>query len=354
MRKNIFLVFAAFISVFVASANVTYAVEEAGIKLIPATIEELADPGAVLVEELSTTNISDQDREYYIYKKNIKGVEDGGVPVFSSDDEELTGYEITEWIELQSESIQIAKGETVSFPVTIKVPESATPGSHFGGIFVSLEPPKLRETGAAVGYEVASVVSIRISGDVRDEARIRSLSTSKLFYPSKHVDFMAKVENQGNILIRPYGPLTIKSMFGGKEKVVSVNESLAGVFPGTIRDLQFSWEEEGIGFGRYEAVLALVYDAEVGQKTIDASIVFWVFPLKVILPILFAFVAIIVVGYLLTRYYINQTLMRAAGGRRISSNRYRRQVGVSRFTFVFISVLGVLVLFLIMLLIFFA
>ncbi len=354
MRKNIFLVFAVFISVFIASANITYAVEEAGIKLIPATIEKLADPGAVLVEELSITNVSDQDREYYIYKRNIKGVEDGGVPVFSSEDEERTGYEITEWIELQSESIQIAKGETVSFPVTIKVPESATPGSHFGGIFVSLEPPKLRETGAAVGYEVASVVSIRISGDVRDEARIRSLSTSKLFYPSKHVDFMAKVENQGNILIRPYGPLTIKSMFGGKEKVVSVNESLAGVFPGTIRDLQFSWEEEGIGFGRYEAVLALVYDAEVGQKTIDASIVFWVFPLKVILPILFAFVAIIVVGYLLTRYYINQTLMRAAGGRRISSNRYRRQVGVSRFTFVFISVLGVLVLFLIMLLIFFA
>ncbi len=293
MRKNIFLVFAVFISVFIASANITYAVEEAGIKLIPATIEKLADPGAVLVEELSITNVSDQDREYYIYKRNIKGVEDGGVPVFSSEDEERTGYEITEWIELQSESIQIAKGETVSFPVTIKVPESATPGSHFGGIFVSLEPPKLRETGAAVGYEVASVVSIRISGDVRDEARIRSLSTSKLFYPSKHVDFMAKVENQGNILIRPYGPLTIKSMFGGKEKVVSVNESLAGVFPGTIRDLQFSWEEEGIGFGRYEAVLALVYDAEVGQKTIDASIVFWVFPLKVILPILFAFVVFV-------------------------------------------------------------
>jgi hypothetical protein len=342
-----------FSGIFLFSSTV-FAVEESGVKLVPATIESLASPGDSLTENLSITNVSDQDREYYIYKRDIKGVENGGVPVFGDEGAEPTGYELSEWITYQTETVKVARGESVSFPITITVPETASPGSHFGGVFVSLEPPKLRETGAAVGYEVASIISIRISGDVRDEARIRALSTSKLFYPSKHVDFTAKIENQGNILIRPYGPLTITSMFSSKPKVIGVNDSLAGVFPGTVRDFSFSWDEDGVGFGRYEAVLALSYDAESGQKTIDASVVFWVFPLKVILPILFAFIGIILLGYLFTRYYINQTLMRAAGARRISSTRYRKQVGVSRFTFVFVSVLGVLVLFLIMLLIFFA
>lgn len=356
MTVQKFFTFFIFAVVLLLNGSVVHAqaVDESGIRVIGGNIEELADPGSVITRDMSITNVSGVDQVYYIFKRNIKGVEDGGVPIYTEDSTERTGYELIEWMTFGSDQVSVKSGETIILPITIQVPENASPGSHFGGIFISLEPPKLRETGAAVGYDVASIVSIRISGDINDEARVRSLSTSKLFYPSKHVTFNAKIENQGNILIKPHGPLTITSMFGGQPKVVSVNENLAGVFPGGIRDFEFSWDEEGVGFGRYEAVLALVYDGEVGQKTIDASVVFWVFPLKVILPVLFGFVAIIALGYFFTRYYINQALMRAAGGRRISSYRYRRQVGISRFTFVFVSVLGVLILFLIMLLIFFA
>jgi hypothetical protein len=72
------------------------------------------------------------------------------------------------------------------------------------------------------------------------------------------------------------------------------------------------------------------------------------------MPIILGFLAIILVGYVLTRYYINQAVMRAAGGRRISPQRYRRQVGISRFTFVLISLMGLVVLFLIVMLVVFA
>jgi hypothetical protein len=163
-----------------------------------------------------------------------------------------------------------------------------------------------------------------------------------------------KLENQGNILIRPRGPLTIESLFGGTVANIAVNETLAGVFPGTVRDFNFAWEDESLGFGRYKAVLALSYEGNEGQKTIDASLVFWIFPLKIILPVIGAFLTIILLGYFLTTYYIRQAVMRAAGGRRFTPARYRRQVGVSRFTFVLIALMGLIVLFLIVLLIFFA
>jgi hypothetical protein len=328
--------------------------QESGIKVIPATIERPLSPGDVVTEEITVTNVSGEDREYFVYKRDIIGVEEGGVPIFAEESTEKTGYEITEWISLQSDRISVKADETITVPVVITVPMEASPGSHFGGVFVSQEPPRLRQIGAGVGYEVASIISIRISGDVLDDARIRSFSTDKLFYTSKNVSFTAKIENQGNILIRPRGPLEITSMFGTKPQVVVVNDSLAGVFPGTVRELSFAWNDEGLGFGRYEAILALSYDGEDGQKTIDSTLVFWVFPVKVILPILFAFLAILLVGYLLTRYYINQAVLRAQGGRRITTHRYRRQVGISRVTFVFVALMGALVIFLIILLILFA
>lgn len=336
------------------SSSHLYAQNAAGITLVPATIERLANPGDTISETLTVTNESSEDKEYFVYKRNIKGVEEGGVPIFAVDNAEVTGFEITDWITLPSEPIKVTAGSSYTLTLDIVVPLDATPGSHFGGVFISAEPPKLREIGAGVGYEVASILSIRINGDIIDNARIRSFSTGKLFYTKKDIDFIAKIENQGNILIRPNGPLEIRSMFGGTSRSISINESLAGVFPGTTRDFSFSWQDEGIGFGQYEAILALIYDGKDGQRTIDASLVFWIFPTKIVVSIIGGFLTIFIIGYLFTKFYINQALMRAAGGRRIPTQRYRKQVGMSRFTFVFISLLSVSVLFLIVMLVFFA
>lgn len=336
------------------SSGTVHAQQNAGITLIPATIEEPADPGGIISETLKITNESVEDKEYYIFKQNIVGVETGGVPIFGEEGAEITGYEMSEWIQIPTEPVKISAGQTVELPIVINVPMTATPGSHFGGIFISAEPPKLRETGAGVGYEVVSIVSIRISGDVIDAARIRQFSTDKLLYSGKHVTFSAKIENQGNILIRPRGPLTITSMFNTEPVAFTVNDTLAGVFPGTVRDLQFKWDSDELGFGRYEAILALVYEGEDGQKTIDSTLVFWIFPAKVMMWIGIALVIIIGGGYLLTKYYINQAIIRGAGGRRITPQRYRKQVGISRFAFVLVALMAVFVLFLLVVLIFFA
>lgn len=341
----------AFVCIFLFGLQTLHAQESAGITLIPATIEESADPGSTLVQTLKVTNESNIDKEYFVYKKNIRGVNAGGVPLFAEEGAEETGFELTDWLIIQTEPLKVPAFSTVELPITINVPIDATPGSHFGGVFVSVEPPKLREIGAGVGYEVASVISIRISGDIIDTARVRSFATDKLLYGTKNVKFTARIENQGNILIRPRGPLTITSVFGGKPEVMTVNENLAGVFPGTARDINFTWSSEGFGFGKYEAVLALAYDGKEGQKTIDATAIFWVFPIKVMAGMLFAIVTVALLGYALTRYYINQAIMRGAGGHRIVPTRYRRQVGISRFAFILTAILAALILFLLIVLI---
>ncbi len=319
-----------------------------GITIIPASIEEAADPGNQRIYTLTVTNASPEDKEYFIYKRDIKGVEGGGVPIFADPNEEKTSFEMTEWLSIPSDRILVPAGDSVDIPVTMRVPGDASPGSHFSGIFISVEPPKLRQTGAGVGYEVASIFSIRISGDISDAARIRSFSTDKLIYGSGDVRFETRFENQGNILIHPIGSITLTGMFGGDPQVFTVNENRAGVFPGSGRDFAFDHTIDGFAFGRYEALLAVSYDGEDGQKSMDASLVFWVFPFKIMLSIFVAFAFIVIGGYLFTRYYINQAIMRAAGGRRIASQRTRRRSGISRTLFVFAAILVSFALFLLL------
>lgn len=336
---------------FIASEEVS--AQGAGIKVIPAVIETQAEPGQVLTETVVVTNLNEEEKQFYVYKRDIVGTEAGGVPIFADENAPKTGFELTEWVSFLSEQITLAPGAEYTLPITITVPMDASPGSHFGGVFVSAEPPRLRQTGAGVGYEVASILSIRIAGDVTDSARIRSFSTDKLFYGTKDVSFLIKIENQGNILIRPRGPMTIRNMFGGEVANLLVNDTLRGVFPNTVEDLVVEWKEEEPGFGRYEAVVALAYDGDGGQKTIDAVVTFWIFPSKIIIPVLVGLAVFFAAIYLFTKMYISQQVARTTGVRRIVSRRGGRRSGLSRFMFVFMVMFTVSILFLILLLLLF-
>jgi len=331
----------------------TYAQNRSGIGLKPSLIEEGADPGDVLERSISLTNLSENEQTYYLSKRDITSVKDGGTPVYAEPDAERTGFEITEWLELGVDEITLAPGEEQRVDVIINVPENATPGSHFGGIFISMEPPRLRQVGAAVGYEVANIVSIRISGDVTESAQIRSFRTDKLVYGSSNVTFRTQVENKGNVLIRPFGPIEVYNMFGSKVASFIINESQGGVFPFTKRDFEVNWQDDSTGFGRYQAVVSMVYGAQGRQSTMSSTVSFWILPMDIITPALIILAVLLLASYFGVRMYIRRTLATMSGGRRIVRKR-RRKNGMSTLLLVAIVMLTVTALFLIILLLLFS
>ena len=350
-RRFYFLAFSFLLVLF--SPVVADAQNSSGIGLKPSLIEEGADPGEVLDRTISLTNLSDIEQTYYLFKRDIVTVRDGGVPVYADPGTEKTGYELTEWIELSETEVTIVPGEERVVPIKINVPDSATPGSHFGGIFVSMEPPKFRETGASVGYEVANIVSIRISGDAIESAQIRSFHTDKLIYGSTLVHFRAEIENKGNVLVRPYGPLEVFNMFGKRVGAMTFNDSQSGVFPLTKREFEITWEGEGTGFGRYQAVLALIYGESGRQSTISSTVSFWVLPMNIITPALIILGVLLLTAYLGVRMYVRRTISTMSGGRRLVRRR-RGGSGTSTLLLVVIVMLTVTALFLILLLALFA
>jgi len=350
--RSLFLIL--FFSFFLSILSFTYvhAQNQSGVGLKPATIEETAEPGQSETYSIEVTNLSATQQTYYLFTRDIVGVADGGSPLFAEEGQEKTGFEMTEWITLGVQEIVLEPAQSAPVEVTIAVPENASPGSHFAGFFVSLTPPRMRSSGAAVGYDVASIISLRVAGDAYANAQIRSFSTDNYIHGESNVSFRARVENKGTILVRPTGPLEIYNMFGKRVALATFNDNKAGVFPFSTREFQLQWQDEGPGFGRYQARLSLVYGEQGRLSTISSTLSFWILPMNIIGPALGVLAVLLIGSYIAVRVYIRRSMSAMVGGRRLV--RRRRGGGVSVLLTVAVVMLGVTALFLIILLALFA
>ncbi len=356
IKSATFLVVTVFF--LAAFSHVALAQGTAGVGIRPAIISEKMDPGEVRQFTIQLNNLSGVDQTYYLSRRDIVGVQDGGVPIFGNGTNEATGYEISDWITLDKTEMFIPAEGSASVGFILSVPETATPGSHFGGIIVSVEPPEIRNSGASIGYEVANIVSIRIAGEANESARIREFSTSQYIYGETEVDFSARVENEGNTLVVPVGPLEIYNMFGKQVALLQFNDSQAGVYPKTaqsegLRTFNLTWSDEGLGFGRYEAILSLVYGDEGRKNTISSTVSFWILPMNIIGPALAVLFVVLGTLYFFVRLYVKRSVALLSSGstRRLVRSRQTNQFPI---VLLLVSMLTVTALFLIVLLLLFA
>lgn len=293
---------------YIAIAQQTQSSDRAGLAVSPSVFEEQLDPGEVLSFSLKIDNKEDRERTLYLRPRNISGVQSGGVPIFAEEGDELTGYELADWISFSREELSISANGTETVEVTLNVPENAPPGSHFGGVNITSQAPQLRESGAGVAYGVTNIVTIRVSGEADERSMIRSFSTDRYIHGQTNVVFSARVENPGNVLQRPVGPVEVRNMFGAGVARLTMNESRASVFPGTEREFTVRWQDENPGFGRYEAVLSMVYGSEGINKTMTNTVTFWILPMSIITPALIVLAVILAITFIGVRIYIKRAL----------------------------------------------
>lgn len=352
LRHLVFVCF-IFVTVFFGGAPGTADAQGSGVRITPAVIEETLDPGEQREYSVTIGNQNPNEQTYFLSLRNIEGVRDGGTPIFADDNQEITGYELVDWIDLSQDQVTLAPGaeETVDFTITL--PADAPPGSRFGGIFVSVEAPRLDRSGAAIGYQVANIISIRVAGDANESASIRQFATEKYFHGSSNVDFTARIENQGNVLARPTGPVEITNMLGRTVDTITMNEARGAVFPGATRDFSVNWSSDATGFGRYEAVISLAYGEEGAVRTMSSTATFWILPTNILFPAIGVLVFLLLVSYVMVKLYIRRTLARMGYAGRGQAVRRRRRGGNTTLL-LFSVLLSVTALFLLILLVLFA
>ena len=294
-----------------------------GLTIDPAIIETGVEPGQVFSSVIKATNMDEETRTFYIVKRNMRELSPGGQPIFADEGEE-TGFAMISWVKISKTPIVIKSGETKEIPFSIEVPTGARAGGHFGALFLSMSAPDIDKTGIGVGYQVGTIINLRIAGEIFEEAQIREFRTDKAIYGSSNVNFVIGVENLGNVLIRPRGLLEITDFWGRKLPTIRVNDTGNAVFPGGMREFETTWEGGMFDFGRYQVVMSLVYGKE-GRQTISSILSFWVLPLNIILPVVGGILALIVLVLLLMQYHIKKKvkeLRRATQG-----SSYGRRLG---------------------------
>jgi len=334
-------------------------------RISPVRIDRLVSPGQVLEEKITLANLSDSSVTYYFYLADFKAAGEMGEAELVAPGTEKE-YSLVSWIKITGEPIEIGPGQEKEISFQIKIPDNASPGGYYGAIVAATTPPQLkgegRERGAIIGVaqQTACLVLLQIAGPVEEEARVREFTTDKDFYFKSpfEVKFISRIQNQGNVHIKPSGMIEIKNFFGKTVETLSVNQDGANVLPKTIRRFENTWRKD-IGFGKYTASLILNYGTPPdrggqGIKSLYAQTSFWILPLKIVLPLGAGILIFVIIFVLFLRFYkqlaIKTALEEAGISPSLKLKRGKKPAPPFIFTFVLISLAIVIILALIYLL----
>ncbi|HVN26509.1 MAG TPA: hypothetical protein VMT99_02545 [Candidatus Paceibacterota bacterium] len=283
-----------------------------GIKVQPALFEQLVNPGDTFSTSITVTNPDPTAKQFTVTVENISDMTATGQPVFTSSS--VPEYGLSSWVSIANPVITIPANGSAVVPFTITVPKTAAPGGHYGAIFVTLGAKRPAFTGTGIGYEVGSLIDLRIAGEATEDAQIQEFSTDKGLYQAPDVTFTAIAHNDGNVLLRPRGPIDIMNMFGQKVGEAIMNDGNAAIFPGTDRSFTAHWTGTGFMMGRFDAVMSLTY-GDQGQKTVSREVSFWIIPVVPIIAVLGSILFFVLIFVWSVRAYVRRRVAAMTSGR---------------------------------------
>lgn len=328
--RNLFIFQLLFVVVFSFFVIRIPAVFAEGIKITPNRIEAVIDPGETIQKSIKIYNNSNQERILYLALKDFKTKGNVGQVEISKGESMLDS-----WIDMPGSGIKFAPHEEKKISFTINVPENAGPGGHYGAILIGGSPQdgsvsSSGDKGAivSINHQITSLLLFHVTGDVVESANVKEFSVDKFFYNTPaEVNFLSKIENIGNVHVKPRGMIQIKNMAGEKVDTIIVNKTGGNVLPSNIREFSNVWNKK-FAFGKYTAELILTYgisasDGGSGQKTLSFVTSFWIFPVKIMIPLIGGIVVAVFLFFLFFKFQENKAVKRTLHQMGVSNNSTR-------------------------------
>lgn len=320
MRKTIRTIFALAAAVLVMPHAVS------AVTISPPHFDYSLNPGDTVLDVIKVYNEDSAPIILYPIVQNFsyKEGDEQGTPDFYAASEDRDGTAMAKWVTVEASPVVIQPQQRANIPFSINVPaEKVQPGGHYGAVILSTAPPEQRDGSVGIGQQIAALVLVRVSGEVREVGSIAEFGFKdrRLWYNYLPVDFFVRFENAGNTHLRPTGNLFIKNMFGRQVAAIKVNEAFSSVLPLSIRRFNFGWQKaasaEGkselwkelhnFAFGRYKATLVLNY-GQMNQVVVEER-EFSVWPWRLMSVAAVSVLVLAFAGTLLLRAY-NRSIIR--------------------------------------------
>ena len=270
-----------------------------GIQISPVKVEVNVDPGQSYTFKVKPFNVTDGNLLLTPLVNDFKAKDETGTPAIVLAGSAPAASSLKSWLTLSDAApFQLPPKTAKPIIVTLKVPQDAEPGGHYGVV---------RFTGAGLGQNgnnvalVASwgtLVLVRVSGNITERLTVASFYTSRhgvrsRWFEKGPIGFTERINNSGNVHVAPRGNITVTNMFGGQVASIVINGDGGNILPDSIRRFDQSFSKSHL-FGRYTAAFNLAYGTH-GQ-TLSSSLSFWVIPYKLVI---IAIITLILVIWLL-------------------------------------------------------
>lgn len=287
-----------------ANAQTSSANAAQGLEISPTLVELNAMPGNTYNIKLKLRNVTASDLQYSTSVDDFAASDETGSPHIIVDSDLPETASIKTWFDDVSK-FTLKSRQSLEVEAQITIPKNAEPGGHYGVLRFSGAAPEIESTGVGLSASAGVLILVRVDGEISEKAGLASFFSADAdgkqnsFFEYSPITLVSRVENEGNIHIKPVGSIELKDWFGNIVKTMPVNDTKSNVLPDSIRRFETKFEG-GWMVGLYTANLTLGYGT-TGQA-ITNTISFWVIPYKIILAGL---------AVLVTMFYVLKIMLRS-------------------------------------------
>lgn len=218
------------------------------------------EAGEIRTDEVTVINDGDLPFDFVMYARPYSVTNEEYTPDFSTTKPNTDVYQ---WIKFEKTKFSLAPREKATVKYTIKVPQDATPGGHYGVIFAETES-KDEAAGASVVRKkrVGSIVYATVKGEYKIEGQTESIEVP--FWQSRPpMQVSARVTNTGNTDFAVKNTFVVKDVFG---RVKYENSPEKRILPNTTRDITLPWEGSP-QFGLFKVDYKIEYLDKATEKS---------------------------------------------------------------------------------------
>lgn len=284
MKKNAMRLFAAVFVVmgFIAITPTTFAAEptnteDENILLSPTKKRYEMAAGESKQDSMKIVNDGSSPISFIVYARPYSVRNENYDPNYDSNAKNADAYK---WVQFDEGSYDLAPGESTDIGFTVRVPQNATPGGHYGVLFA--ETQVLTQPGGTSIVQkkrVGSIMYVTVKGDVKLSGDF--VGESVPFFQTKApIAINQRVANKGNTDFIATSTVSVSDIFGG---VKFKNQKESAVLPETTRAIDNSWVNPAwIGLYRVEQSVSFL-DTTKSTTNYVLLIPIWVYLTTVLL-----------------------------------------------------------------------
>jgi len=232
------------------------------ITISPVDKHYLLKPGEVKRDSFTVINDGSSAYNLAVYARpySVGSTDEDYSPNFSA---QPPNADVYQWVQFDKSEYKLKPSEKVEVKYTVRVPQNATPGGHYGVLFAETQPLEANKNNSIMRRKrLGLIVYATVKGTFKTEGSNQAISIPPLQFKPP-LTTSQTVTNTGNSDFTVTGTMNVYDAFGNRKYQLTKDYTL---LPDSIRKMPFEWSDAS-WFGLYKVQLTTKYLKTISTKT---------------------------------------------------------------------------------------